>query len=388
MTAMTSRTGGRLSVAIVAEAAAGGVATHLADMVRGLAGLGIEVHLAVPTGERLDEAVIDADVRACCASMTRLPMPRSIGWRDAAAWWRLRRALQRIGPDIVHSHSSKAGVLARACMGPWRQVYTPHALYTLNPALPGAHRRLFGGVETFLGRYRTDRMIAVSRAEARHAHEALGIPLERIATIPNGVRPFVLLARDAARRALGLHPTRFTVGFVGRLAHQKGIDRLVRVADLLASSGDMAIDFAIVGEGDLAAAAGRPIDCLPGNVRVVGKVDQARTYLSAFDLLLLPSRYEGFPYVYLEAMAAGLPIVTTRVAGAGELVDAEQIGLVVRNTEDPAPLAAALMQLHASGALRARMRGNCAAAIGRYSVEAMVRRTATIYQELVNGDTR
>lgn len=378
----------RLSVAIVAEAASGGVATHLADLVRGLADLGMAVHLVVPSGDRLDSAIINDDVRACCDTVTHLPMPRRIGWRDATACWRLYRVLHRIEPDIVHSHSSKAGVLARACPGPWRQVYTPHALYTLNPSLSGLQRRVFGGVETFLGRFRTDRMIAVSEAEARHAREALHIPAARITTIPNGIQPFDMLARDVARQALGLHPTRFTVAFVGRLAHQKGLDRLVRVADLLNANLGTALEIAVIGPGDFEAAAGRPSHCLPPNVRVIGNVDGARRYLSAFDALLVPSRYEGFPYVYLEAMAARLPIVTTRVAGANELVDAEQVGLVVINNEDPVPLADALARLHANDRLCAQLRGNCATALGRHSVAAMVQRTAAVYQELVNGEAR
>ncbi|XQU73565.1 Glycosyltransferase family 1 protein [Cupriavidus sp. H18C2] len=379
--------GSPLNVMIVAEAAAGGVATHLADLVRGLAALGEHVHLAVPAGDRLDPAVIDASVRHCCASVTCLPMPRRIGWRDVPAWWNLSRLLARVRPDIVHSHSSKAGVLARACRGPWRQVYTPHALYTLNPSLSRLQRRVFGGVEALLGRHRTDRLIAVSQTEARHAQESLGIPSSRIVTIPNGVQPVCLLGRDAARAALGLHPTRFMVGFVGRFAHQKGLDRLVRVAELLQADVGGALEFALIGTGDLQAAAGRPVERLPANVRVIGRVDHARKYLSAFDVLLVPSRYEGFPYVYLEAMAAGLPIVTARVAGASELVDAEQIGLVVVNQDDPQAMAGAVRTLYANAALRGRLASRCAAALGRYTAQAMVARTAAVYRQLVEERT-
>nr|WP_315597813.1 glycosyltransferase [uncultured Cupriavidus sp.] len=381
----------RLRVVIVAEAAAGGVATHLADLVRGLAAMDQHVHLILPESERLDTAKIGSDVQACCASVSLVPMQQRIGWRDALAWLCIYRLLWRIRPDIVHSHSSKAGALARGCIGPWRQVYTPHALYTLDPSLSAARRRVFGGVEALLGRLRSHRLIAVSHAEARHANEALGIPRARITTIHNGVSDdarHVRLTRVAARRALGLHPTQWVVGFVGRFAYQKGVDRLVRVAELLYRRFGPSLEIAVVGIGDFAAAAGMPAHCLPANLRLIGKVDHASACFPAFDALLLPSRYEGFPYVYLEAMAAQVPIVTTRVAGANELVDGEQIGLVVINNDDPRPLADALERLLRNEALRQRMRRNCADAAGRYAVDTMVQRTAQVYHEVVNGEPR
>ncbi|MGS0895674.1 glycosyltransferase family 4 protein [Burkholderia stagnalis] len=379
----------RLRIALVVEAAAGGVAVHLADLIRGLSEHdGVELHLIVPQGPRFDASILDASVLARCRSVHAMPMRRAVGWRDALAVARLYRHLLRIGPDIVHSHSSKAGALARLCLGPWRQVYTPHAVYTLNPSLRGWRRRFYGTIERVLGCLRSSRIIAVSRAEAAHLHDALGIPDARIDTIVNGVRPPRLMPRDDARQALGLPRDAVVVGFVGRLGHQKGVDRLVRIARGVHRRCGDAVQFVVIGPGDFDAAAGPDADDVPPNLRVVGAVDDANRYFSAFDLFALPSRYEGFPYVCLEALGAHVPIVASHVAGAAELIRSHDIGLVVPNDDDTTDFMHAVITLADDPALRRGMRANCAHALTHYSVATMVRRTLALYRGLVHQDPK
>ncbi|MEM5314225.1 glycosyltransferase [Paraburkholderia sp. JHI869] len=375
---------GYLRVALVVEAAGGGVAVHIADMVRGLRERGgIEIHLIAPQGDRFDEVLLGDAVLAQCDSVHRLPMRRSVGKSDTVAFAQLFRCLNRLQPDIVHSHSSKAGALARLCFGPWKQVYTPHAVYTLNPYLPAGQRRFYGLIESMLGRMRSDRIIAVSLDEAKHLSETLRIPGARVETIFNGVpKSDALPARDA-REALGLPHDPVVVGFVGRLDFQKGVDRLARIARALEERRVDNVIFAVIGPGDFVQAAALDGQPVPSNVRVLGRVSHARRYFSAFDLFALPSRYEGFPYVLLEAMAAQIPVVTTRVSGAGELVDAEQIGFVVSNEDDVTLFVEALATLAADPAMRARMRQNCQRAVERFSISAMVDKTVALYQRVL-----
>lgn len=377
-----------LRVALVVEAAGGGVAVHIADLIEGLVARGVEVHLIVSTGNRFDADILNEEIVRRCASFVRVPMHRAISWRDALAFFHVFRELVRIAPDIVHSHSSKAGVLARACFGRWRQVYTPHAFYTLNPYLARGARRVYNAIEQLFGRLRTDRLIAVSNDEAAHARDELSLPARLTTVIPNGVPAFAILPRAAARRVLGLAVEGFTVGFVGRFSFQKGLDRLIAAARLLEIRFGSHIEIAVIGIGDIEAGSGVAACDLPGNVRLVGKVADARRYFAAFDLFALPSRYEGFPYVYLEAMSARLPIVTTRVAGSDELVAAEQIGVVVDNGDDAMPLAEAIGALFEDGAARERLSANCAGTIERFSAARMVQRTLDVYYEVVAGAQR
>ncbi|MDR5814793.1 glycosyltransferase family 4 protein [Caballeronia sp. LZ033] len=376
----------RLRVAIVVEAAAGGIATHLADLLPGLAKRGVEVHLiARPDGDRFDSHWLTADCLASCSTVTRLPMQRAIGARDLVSFARLYRTLAALRPDLVHSHSSKAGVLARACRGPWRHVYTPHAVFTLNPTLGAVARRAIGAVEGGFGRRLTDRIIAVSDDEARHLHEDLHIGRPRIATIHNGVPEFERVSREAARRRLGLRDDAFVVGLVGRFAFQKGIDRFVSIARQVEERLGRRVQFVCIGSGDFCAAAGVALDALPANLHVVGAVPNARRYFGAFDLCALPSRYEGFPYVYVESVAAGVPIVSTRVAGADALVAARDTGVVVPNHDDPTPFAEAVIALATDAQRLARLRSNCASAAAHFTSERMVDETLAVYRQCIHA---
>ncbi len=250
-----------LRVALVVEAAGGGVAVHLVDLIRGLAADGVEVHLIAPLGERFDTSILTAEATAPCASVTRVPMQRSVSWRDLIAFVHVYRALSRIKPDVVHAHSSKAGVLARLSFGPWRTLYTPHAVYTLNPYLEPGARRFYGSIEGLFGRWLNERVIAVSDDEARHLQRDLRIPGERIKTIYNGVPSFAQAGRDVARKVLGLRSDAFVVGVVGRLEFQKGIDRLVQLAQRLQRSVGDELQFALIGAGRYRGGrghAGRP----------------------------------------------------------------------------------------------------------------------------------
>ncbi|KVR61776.1 glycosyl transferase family 1 [Burkholderia cepacia] len=375
-----------LRVALVVEAAGGGVAVHLADLIDGLSKTGdVELHLIVPRGPRFDGTILDARVLALCASVHHVPMHRAVGWRDAWAVAHVYRCLLRIRPDIVHSHSSKAGAVARLCIGPWRHVYTPHAIYTLNPTLSGLQRRVYGTIEALLGHFRSHRIVAVSRDEARHLHDALGIPAHRVATISNGVAASATLPRRTARQALGLPDDAIVVGFVGRLSHQKGVDRLVRIARGVYRQCGLDVRLVAIGPGDFAAAAGPEADDVPPNLHVVGPVDRASRYFSAFDLFALPSRYEGFPYVCLEAMAAQVPIVASSVAGVTELVEGHAIGEVVPNDDDTTQFARTVVALARDAARRDAMRDHCAATLAQFSAATMVRHTHDLYRALVQG---
>ncbi|KIG11471.1 glycosyl transferase, group 1 [Caballeronia concitans] len=377
-----------LTVAMVVEAAGGGVAVHLADLIPGLAARGVDVHLiATQDTDRFDAQCIKPEHLSLCRSVTRVPMRRNVGLHDLASFMHVARALARIRPDIVHAHSSKAGVLARACPGPWSKVYTPHAVYTLNPTLKPSARCVYGAIEKLFGRWLTHRLIAVSDDEARHLRDVLKIPGERIATVWNGVPEFETLDRKEARRRLGLADDAFVVGLVGRFAFQKGVDRLVAIAREVGQHLKEEVQFVCIGSGDFAATAGAHAHSLPENIRVIGAVPQARRLFEAFDALALPSRYEGFPYVYLEAVAAGVPIVSTRVAGADALVTAHETGVVVPNGDDPGPFADALIDLATDTPRLARLRANCLSAAAHFTADRMVDETLAVYRQCINRKT-
>ncbi|MFC0398012.1 glycosyltransferase family 4 protein [Paraburkholderia rhizosphaerae] len=374
----------RMVIALVVEAANGGAAVHVADLIRGLhSDQTVDLHLVASIGERFDSSILNEAVTSLCTSVHRIPMHRTVSASDLKAFPHLLHCLHRIKPDIVHSHSSKAGTLARVCFGQWRHVYTPHSVYTLNPSLSRGERTLYGMVEGLLGRFRSDRVIAVSEDEANHLRESLGVPTHIVETILNGITKPDLVSKSEAREALALSKDALVVGFVGRLEFQKGVDRLVRIASAVKDRGLAHVVFAVVGPGDFASAANMPRDAIPPNLRLVGPIPDARRYFSAFDIFALPSRYEAFPYVILEAMAANVPIISTRVPGAANLIEAEDVGIVVPNHDETQGFADAIVSLVKDDTGRRRMRTNCERVAERFRADRMVKNTIDLYRRVL-----
>jgi len=236
-------------------------------------------------------------------------------FRLAAATLRL---LRRAKPDILHVHSTFAGVVARTCVlalrkGP-KVVYCPHGWAfsrdgsRFTNSLVAALERVFSRV--------SDRIICVSRAEKEEAVSA-GIPEQRCVVIENGIRRFETeaLPGAAANDAGRSGGAKLKVLFVGRFDRQKGFDIFLDVMARLGADADgIAVGDYLVGASKAAA--------VPGNVALLGwrARDEVRRLYRDADLLVMPSRWEGLPIVALEAMATGLPVFGSRAGGLRELV--------------------------------------------------------------------
>ena len=155
--------------------------------------------------------------------------------------------------------------------------------------------------------------------------------------------------------SLGLNPDIPTVGFVGRLTHDKGIDALIEAVEALVDDG-IAIQWLVVGdqsEPDSQAYA-RRLSETRGLVALVGAQQDVRPYFAAMDIHVLPSLREGFPNVVLEASAMGKPTVTTDATGAVDSVIPGKTGVVVP-MRDPVALALGISRLVADDSIRRRM---------------------------------
>ncbi len=278
----------------------------------------------------------------------------------------LRRALRRLGPAIVHVNATdqRDGLAALLTAAVAR---TP-SLATIHLVLPARARWREAVAVRALGRL--DRVIAVSGASAA----LLGEKGVCATVVRNGIAPPALAERAHARALLGLGEHDFVVGGIGRLDVQKGWDVLCRAAARVRAERLDAV-FVVVGDGpDRAALAGA------GAVRFAGYRPDAGSLLSAFDVLAIPSRYEGLPLVALEAMHSGVPVVATPVGGLPELL--ADTGVLVAVDDDGA-LARALSRLAADPAARAalaeRARRRAADAFG---AGRMAEQTAAVYRAL------
>jgi glycosyltransferase involved in cell wall biosynthesis len=302
-------------------------------------------------------------------------MRRSVGPWDAQDGWQLRKLLRSIKPlDVLHSHSSKAGALARtfARRSETAQVYSPHGFYTMTGEAPA----YVGAVERVLSKL-TDRVIAVSKYERNHAVE-LGIEPRKVVVVANGLAPTPALSRAEARAALDLSPDAFVVGFVGRLEPQKNPLGAVAAMREKVAAG---MELAIIGDGALRAETEAAAASTIGKVRFLG-ARAAKPLFAAFDVLLCTSRYEGMPVAFLESLNAGVPIVSYPVGGTDELIVEGSTGVVCA----PSPIAAAeaLARLKAiSSTDRNRMRSACLEMIAKHSDEVMGAETLAIYDGIV-----
>jgi len=300
---------------------------------------------------------------------------------DCRALWQLRRAIRRMGPDIVHTHSSKAGFLGRLAA---RAAGVPHILHT-----PHGHvfegyfsplaTRAFTALERLAARW-TDRIITLSDAEAQdHLRLRIGRP-EQFVTIPSGVDLDTLRAASPAPLVSG-HPV---IGAVARLVPVKGLQYLIDAApEILRRCPDAR--FLLVGDGEMRPALEAQAHGLGLADRIVftGFREDIPALIAGMDVLVLPSLNEGMSRVLVMTMALGKPIVATRVGGVAELLGDGEAGLLVP-PRDPAALAEATTTL-----LRDATRASALAEAGRrraprYSAEAMLGALAKVYHEVIS----
>lgn len=246
----------------------------------------------------------------------------------------VRRLLRAIGPDVVHTHGYRSDLLDAPVA---RSLGLP-TVTTVHGFTGGdAKNRLYQWVQRRAFR-RFDAVVAVSLPLATEL-AARGTPRERLHIVPNAWGGPPPLDRRMARRALGLEDGTFHVGWVGRLSPEKGADVLL---DALPHLAEIPLIVSFVGTGPDESALRQRARRLgvEERVRWHGAVPEAGRLLSALDLFVLSSRTEGTPMVLFEAMAAGVPIVATRVGGVPYVLSRQEALLVCPN--DPALLARAV----------------------------------------------
>jgi len=327
---------------VIAPAEFGGLERVVFGLTTGLKRRGRPVHaLAFVDAGREHRFV--AELREAGVPLTAVALPPRAYRAERAQMLAVAR---EIGAHAIHTHGARVDVvdLPAARKAGLATVATLHG-FTGNDL----KYRFYEWLECRIMR-RTDCVVAVSRPIVARL-VAAGVRPERIKLVPNAWAPGdEFLGREAARAALGVPAAGVRIGWVGRLTREKGADVLIEAAALLGEEG-----LSILGAGrerpGLEARAG----ALGVTDRIAwhGVVPRAGRLMRAFDVLVLSSRTEGTPIVLLEAMAAGVPVVTTAVGGVPDVVSSQEAVLVP--PDNPAALAAGIRRVLADpGAARAR----------------------------------
>ncbi|ASW06131.1 glycosyltransferase family 4 protein [Rhizobium sp. 11515TR] len=377
----------RLSLLQVLEPSGGGSGRHFLDLCRAMQHRGHSV-TAIYSPVRAEPTFVAELENIGLDNVIPLGMRRAPGPWDLTAWWQLRKIAATHGPfDLIHGHSSKAGALTRLRL-PGRRVpvlYTPHAFRTMDPTLGVKGRLIYGGIERLLGTWLTDRLVCVSQDEYNHAL-SLGIPEKRLRVVVNGVNAPPLSQRAAIRRRYGIPQEALLFGFVGRMTQQKAPERLIAAFARIAAQLPQA-HLLMIGIGELADTAREMIKGagLEDRARIDGSVPGV-TAIDAFDVVVMPSRYEAMSYVMLEAAAAGKPLLLADVGGARTVLEHGKNGYIVPNSDNPEALAAAMARL-GDPTLLANFTAEARRRKDEYTLAGMADATEKIYHDLLGYPT-
>jgi glycosyltransferase involved in cell wall biosynthesis len=360
--------------------------------LRGLRALGFDAELACgdPDGDARERLSCMAEREGIPVTRLRHLGRRTDPVRDARALAEIAALIRRRGARVVHTHNSKAGLLgriaARACLVP-AVVHTVHG-WAFEQAPSAAARSLYRTIERGAARL-AHRTILVSRALETTARDA-GIPAgNRRTVLYSGIDldAFRSARRDPALRArLGADERTFLVGQVARIWEGKGHETLLDAFGRLRRECPRAV-LAIVGDGPGRRLLERRATTrgLSPFVRFTGHRNDVAAVTAQLDAATLLSRYEGMGRVVLEAFAAGVPVVASRVGGITELVREGANALLVAPGDVPG-VAAALGRMACDAGLRARMAAAAREGVDeRFDAARMVERIAEIYREALAG---
>jgi glycosyltransferase involved in cell wall biosynthesis len=362
----------------------GGIQTQTLALARGLADLGVEVHVVTrpapghPAREEL------SGFQVLRVGLARGGPVATVAYVGLAA-----RAVAALGGrvDVVHAHQllspASAAVAAVALGGP-PFVATAHASGDIGDVASLARQGPLGRGRLLALRHLASAFVAVS-APIRAELETAGIPAARIRSIPNGVdvrrfAPAEPAERRRLRRALGLPPVPVVI-YAGRLSPEKGVDVVVDAWAEARRRGVVAT-LCLVGDGPERGALERRArdHGVLGAVRFAGPAADVAPWLHAADALVLPSRTEGLSVALLEAMACGLPVVATDVGGTREAAGG---AAVLVPPGDPRALAEAVAAVLADPA-QAQVLGEAARrrVLSRFGIGLVARRHLDLYREV------
>ena len=381
---------------VIARLNMGGPALHVAYLTAGLASRGYDTTLVAGSLARGEDSMAFVADELGLDVYRIDELHRDISpVRDVVAALRLARLIRRERPQILHTHTAKAGAVGRVAAllagraRPPIVVHTFHG-HVLRGYFDPVRTAGFRLLERLLARTSTA-LVAVS-PQVRDDLVALGVaPSERFTVVRLGVELDDRVTvdgdlRDETRRVLGIAPGRFVVGWIGRMT---GVKRTEDVLVAFRQLRDAGVDacLCMIGDGPDRPAVERRAHEL-GVMRdtlFLGYQENVARFYAAVDAVILPSINEGTPVTAIEALAAGRPVVATRVGGLPDVVrDGEDGFLVPAGATDE--LAERLARLARDPELRERMgRAGREHVRERYAVERLVNDVDLLYRSLLES---
>lgn len=381
---------------VIARLNMGGPALHVSYLASGLRERGYDTTLVAGTLARGEDSMAFV-AEELGVRIERVPeLGREIApLRDLRAAMHVARLIRRVRPQILHTHTAKAGAVGRIAAMLAGEARPPIVIHTFHGhVLRGYFDPLrtlgFRLLERWLARS-TTKLIAVS-PQVRDDLVALGVaPVEKFEVIRLGIELERRVetgpdARSETRRLLGVPDDAFVVGWIGRMTGVKNTDAVLDAFRRLQDDGVDAY-LCLVGDGPDRDKLERRAHEL-GVVRrclFLGYQEEVAPYYAAFDTMILPSVNEGTPVSAMESLAAGRPVVATRVGGIPDVVEDGQDGYLAEPGETR-QLADQLARLARDPDLRERMgEHGRARVVDRYAVARLLDDVDRLYRSLLAG---
>jgi len=375
--------GRRIRVLQLITSLAGGAGLHAVQLAHQLDPQRFDVELAFGPGYPLDAKAHGSAVTHHQLRWTRTATPKSVMLGTLDLW----RLLARRQYDIVHTHCSLAGALGRPLA---RLARVPQVLFTVHAFASHADQspikqRMLLCIERMLDRFTDGYCVSTETFKANLIQQRI-TTAARVNVIPLGIEiqadptPAQI---DDARTELGLAADDLAIASAGRFERQKGLAHLIDAMPAVLAVVPNA-RLVLFGDGplraDLEAQSVRL--SLTHAVRFVGWRDDLASVLPAVQVFCLASLWEAFGYVLLDAMAARVAIVATRVGGVPEVLDGGRLGKLIASA-DPDALARALIELLGDSQRRSELAASGRAELeSRYPIALMIQRHEALYQRL------
>jgi len=367
-------------VYIITQGSWGGAQRYIYDLAKALCETYIITIIYGGEDTTLERALKDVPVD--CHQMKSLHRSIHI-YQDILAYISLRKLFHTLKPDIVHLNSTKAGIIGTIASYrfPHTVVYTVHGW-----VFAEEHHALIQWLYIWLERitqYRKDIYIYLSQKEKNMGIETLKLPETKCVVIPNGISPIPLIATEEKQQeAIKDMNKKRTFGkkvciTIGNFYPNKGIDILIQAIARI----DVPTHYFVVGEGSERLYIEQLIHKynLELQVTLLGEIKDASSLLPFADIVIIPSRKEGLPYVLLEALLAGNTIVTTDVGGIKEVITQHDISQVyIAQSSTPKLLRKQIIYALSSHiALHSRLPD-------QYHTKQLIKKTNSIYDTLLH----
>ena len=315
-----------------------------------------------------------------------VPMVREIDLKkDLKSIIEVRKILKQIKPDIIYMHSSKAGAIGRIALVfnfKAKKLYNAHGWY-FNAQISDKKKKIFALIEKILA-IKTDRIINISKSEYESALKYKIAPKKKMCIIENGI-DFTKFKnndknREETRKEYNIKENETVIGVVGRLSEQKDPMTMIKAFELVHKENKNT-RLMYVGSGELEEEVkqyARDNNILD-KIIITGWVTNVDKYIPAFDIAVLPSKWEGFGLVLIEYMACDKPIIATNVGGIKDIIKDNENGLLI-SIESGKELVNKILELVKNNSLKINMIENNKKYRNLYDINLLIYKHKKIIQ--------